>query len=178
MRLEQAISNELQKFGEAKLLFVCTHNSRRSQFAQAWAHVLADQWNLPIQSASAGTEVTACNERTVAALERSGFKSRVEKEGSNPHYEMQYGEGTTFELYSKIYTDAFQPEERIIAVMTCAHAEANCPMIPGAVHRIPMPYEDPKAKDDTPEETSAYDATCAQIRNDLHAVFSRINITK
>ena len=80
-----AFIQEKREKKEAILLnYVCTHNSRRSQFSQLWSQVAADYYGINVQSFSGGVEVTACNERTIASLERFGFQ--VRKEGSeNPH---------------------------------------------------------------------------------------------
>jgi arsenate reductase (thioredoxin) len=45
-----------------RLHFICTHNSRRSQFSQIWAQTAADYFQIPAQCYSGGVEVTACNE--------------------------------------------------------------------------------------------------------------------
>ena len=58
---------------EANLNFICTHNSRRSQLAQVWAKTISDYYGFNINSFSGGTEVTNCNPRTIASLERMGF---------------------------------------------------------------------------------------------------------
>ena len=55
------------------LNFICTHNSRRSQFSQLWAQVAAYYYGLPANCFSGGLEETAFNERAVAAIRRAGF---------------------------------------------------------------------------------------------------------
>ena len=56
-----------------RLNFICTHNSRRSQFSQIWAQTAADYFGVPVVCLSGGVEVTAFNERAVASTVRSGF---------------------------------------------------------------------------------------------------------
>ena len=58
--------------------------------------------------------------------------------------------------------------------MTCAHADDNCPYIPGADKRIPIRYNDPKAFDDTPLEALKYDERSKEIANELFYTFSQI----
>lgn len=160
---------EENKSGEkAKLNFICTHNSRRSQFAQAWFSLIQDYLKLDIADAySGGTEVTACNERTVAALERAGCT--IKKNGSNnPVFTVSSDDvGKEIELWSKVFDDKENPEGRFAAIMTCDHADQNCPFIPGAAIRIPLTYTDPKYADDTENEKSAYDTTCRIIATDI-----------
>ena len=58
----------------ARLTFICTHNSRRSQLCQIWAATAATYYGVPhVEAYSGGTEVTAFNGRAVAALRRAGF---------------------------------------------------------------------------------------------------------
>ena len=76
-----------------RVLFVCTHNSRRSQFAHVWAEVFAHHYGLDwVRCYSGGTEVTACDERTVAALRRAGFQVSASGAAPNPIYQCKYSD--------------------------------------------------------------------------------------
>ncbi|MGD1981488.1 MAG: protein-tyrosine-phosphatase [Flavobacteriales bacterium] len=168
-----AITESIAQFGEARLNFICTHNSRRSQFSQVWGHMLAHQYGLPVTSFSGGVEVTACNERTIASLERLGMQVDAEGEG-NPRYSVVYEGSPVAVLFSKVFDDAANPSERAIALMTCDHADENCPFIPSAWKRLPLRYEDPKRYDDTERESSAYDETRDLIREELDQIFAMV----
>lgn len=160
---------------KASLNFICTHNSRRSQFAQVWALVAAKYFDFEIFSFSGGVEVTACNPRTVAAMRRAGLEIVVQDENANPHYHLQLSGGeSSLELFSKLYDDAVNPKTEFAAVMTCSHADENCPFIPGALARIALNYEDPKAFDDSPKEAEAYDLRCRQIATEMFYVFKNL----
>jgi arsenate reductase len=63
-----------RKGEEIRLNFICTHNSRRSQLSQVWAQTAAAYYGIDATCYSGGVEVTAFNERAVAALQRDGFK--------------------------------------------------------------------------------------------------------
>ena len=167
-RLGNYIREELDHNGHARLNFICTHNSRRSHLAQVWMATLAAHFGYDgIETYSGGTAVTACNPRTVAALERAGF--RVENPGGdNPHYRIHFAaDAAPVVSWSKLYDDPANPTEDFAAVMTCSEADANCPFIPGAALRIPLTYEDPKVADDTPEEAARYDERTRQIGREL-----------
>ena len=154
-----------------QLNFICTHNSRRSQLSQVWANVVADFYGYNVNCYSGGTEITACNERTIASFERMGF-TLLNPGGENPHYELSYHENKTpIVLFSKIYNDFPNPKNNFAAVMTCSHADKNCPFIPGSDKRIALPYEDPKAADDTPKEAETYDERSLQIAAEMKYVF-------
>jgi arsenate reductase len=170
------IKDKRKKEQPIRLNFICTHNSRRSQFSQVWAQTAADYFQIPAQCYSGGVEVTACNERTVASLERMGFI--VSKRGhSNPiYFAMHTQDSRPIILFSKLFDDVINPHGIFASVMTCSHADENCPFIPGAEARIPVRYEDPKAFDDTPEEAAQYDARSRQIAGEMFYVFSRVSI--
>ena len=163
--------------GEAAYLnFICTHNSRRSQFSQIWAQTAADYFGVPARCFSGGVEVTAFNERAVASIQRIGF--RVSKKGDeNPTYFIFHSnDSEPIVTFSKLFDDPIDRADRFAAVMTCAHADENCPFIPGAESRIPLRYEDPKAFDDTLEETAKYDERSMEIAAEMFYVFSKITI--
>lgn len=156
------------------LNFICTHNSRRSQFSQIWARVASDYYQIPIQSFSGGVEVTAFNERAVASLIRFGFK--IESDGNeNPTYLVTWNyESTPLAMFSKIYDDPSSPSADFAAIMTCSHADENCPIVRGCEQRIPIRYEDPKRFDDTPLEAAFYDYRSFEIATELFYVFSEV----
>lgn len=160
------------------LTFICTHNSRRSHLGQVWAQVAAAYFDVEnVQCFSGGTEVTACNPRTIAALERTGLKISKTTDSANPFYEIRYDDAAApIAAFSKVYDQAPNPNRGFAAIMTCDHAEANCPFIPGAEQRLPIMYIDPKAADDTPEETATYDARCRQIATEMKWVFENVKL--
>ena len=168
------VVEELNDGRRAKLHFICTHNSRRSQFAQAWCALVQGWMNLDAADCySVGTEVTACNERTIAALERAGCSIDINRENiGNPVYTVSARDtDMNLRLWSKQYNDDSTPDKNFAAVMTCDHADANCPYIPGALHRFPLTYTDPKYADDTEMEEAAYDNTCNMIAADMIRLF-------
>ncbi len=168
------VQQKLDKEESISLNFICTHNSRRSQFSQIWAKTAADLYSIPINSFSGGVEVTAFNERAVESIKRTGFK--VSKNGNeNPKYYIFHsGDGEPIVTFSKLYDDAANVPKGFAAVMTCSHADENCPFIPGAEARIPVRYDDPKAFDGTPEEAGRYDERSLQIASEMIHVFSKI----
>jgi len=168
------IRERMVKKEEIGLNFICTHNSRRSQFAQLWAHAAAHFHDIPAKCFSGGVEVTAFNERAVRTIVEQGFL--VEKEGeTNPIYHVKLDESSpTLSMFSKLYDDATNPTAGFAAVMTCSHADENCPFIPGASRRIPVRYNDPKAFDDTPVEQEKYAERSLEIGAEMWYVFSHL----
>lgn len=168
-----------QEGEKANVSFICTHNSRRSQFAQVWFKIVQIHAGLDIaDSYSGGTEVTACNERTIASLRRTGLKIKASNsESENPVYEVcfQNSNEPVLKLWSKLYDDDLNPSKDFAAVMTCDHADQNCPFIPGASIRVPLTYTDPKYADNTNGEDRAYDQTCKIIATDMLRLFNKVN---
>ena len=159
---------------EIRLNFICTHNSRRSQFSQVWAQTAAAYFGIDAACYSGGVEVTAFNERAVAALKRDGFKV-LQKGEENPVYFVFPGEDTEpIITFSKVYDDALNANKEFAAVMTCDHADDNCPFIPGAEKRFPLRFEDPKAFDDSPLEEKKYSERSRQIAAELFYLFEKV----
>jgi hypothetical protein len=160
----------------ARLTFICTHNSRRSQMCQMWAATAAAYYDIPqIETYSGGTEVTAFNPRAVAALRRAGFFIDEPKTTQNPRYRVRFQvAGPESECFSKVYRDASNPKTNFCAVMTCSVADKQCPIVQGASKRISLPFEDPKAFDGMPQEVSKYDERCQQIAREMLFLFSEV----
>ena len=168
--LQDYLSLEVKQKTGVNLNFICTHNSRRSQLCQVWAKVIGDFYGHNINTFS-GIEITACNERTIDSLVRMGFD--VNKSGGeNPHYKLKYHPNKPpITLFSKIYDNLPNPKTHFAAVITCTHADENCPFIPGAEKRISLPYGDPKAYDNTADEAKMYDERSIQIATEMKYVF-------
>jgi arsenate reductase len=164
-----------EKQESIQLNFICTHNSRRSQFSQVWAQTAAYCYDISVSCFSGGVEVTACNERVIKCLKNQGFQ--ISGEGNNnPVYRVAYTENAApAQLFSKTFDDDTNPKEGFAAVMTCSDADVNCPFVPGTEKRISITYEDPKAFDDTPQETEKYTERSLQIATELFYVFSQVN---
>lgn len=157
------------------LLFVCTHNSRRSQLCEVWANVACSRYAVSlVQCFSCGTEVTECNPRTVESLRRTGFVVESDGAGENPKYTCQPPEGPAVVLYSKAFGDATLPTKDVAAMMCCDDADANCPVIPGAKFRVALHYQDPKSSDGTALEPETYDERSRQIGAEMFYLMRQV----
>ncbi len=174
--LSDFISGKIASGQPPRLIFICTHNSRRSHMAQLWAQVAAVVFSVPgVETFSGGTEATAFNPRAVGALRRAGFLIDFFTDGKNPIYEVSYkAEMEPMHAFSKVFGQAPNPEEDFAAVMTCSSADAACPIVEGATERIVIPYDDPKAYDGTENEAEKYDERCSQIAAEMLWVFSEV----
>ncbi len=160
----------------ARLVFICTHNSRRSHLAQIWARVAAASYGVQqVETYSGGTEATALNPRAVAALQRAGLHITASPEpADNPRYMVVYSMDLQPLLcYSKVFSEAPNPTSGFCAVMTCSEADAACPLVPGSELRVAISYIDPKLADGSPEESAVYDERCRQICREMMYLLSQ-----
>lgn len=160
------------------LNFICTHNSRRSHLAQLWAQAAAHYYQVPnVICFSGGTEATAFNPRAVKAMQEAGFSITMTKDGENPNYEVRFAEGVAPVIaFSKKYDDPFNHNKDFAAVMTCSHADENCPVVIGASARIALTYDDPKNFDGTPLEEIKYAERVQEIGRELLFAFSQVKV--
>ena len=130
---------------KAKLLFLCTGNSCRSQMAEGWARALkGDQ----IEVFSAGIETHGLNPRAVqvmaeAGVDISGYKSKTVAD--LPTMELDF------------------------VVTVCDHAHESCPLFPGKTKVVHVGFDDPPrlAKEAKTEEEAL--AHYRRVRDEIKA---------
>lgn len=169
------IKSKLAGHETVNLVYVCTHNSRRSHLGQVWAATAAAFYGIGnIKTFSGGTEATAFHPNAIKALETAGFEIQIKKESTNPVYIVYYAEDKYTACFSKIYNDVQNPSKNFAAIMTCSDAEENCPFIPGCDLRIGTTYNDPKAFDNTILQDEKYIERSNQIAMECLYVFSKL----
>lgn len=174
MPLISYLKKQVTNQKNSQLNFICTHNSRRSQFSQFWAKVMADHYGISCATFSGGVEVTACNERVIKTLKNQGFSVENNEDQENPRYLIGIKDHAYGVFFSKKYDHPENPNEDFAAIMTCGHADENCPFIPGADERIPIRYKDPKIFDDTVNETQGYLDKSIEIASEMNFIFSQV----
>ena len=162
------------KEASINIIFICTHNSRRSHMAHLWASLGAEVYGAKkVSCFSGGTEVTAFNPLAVKAIKNAGFRVSTKIPGANPFYLIRYPGCTEgVKVFSKKYTDPPNPTRGFHAVMTCSDADAACPIVTGAASRHAITYEDPKVFDGTPRAAKGYGERCRQISREMLYLFS------
>jgi len=157
--------------GGRLIIVVCMGNSRRSLLGALMGQAAATYYGLPqVRFFSGGTAPSAFNARTIRALRAIGFEiepigeeaPRGEPNLPNPKYRIRWGaagSGVESIEFSKLYSDPSNPQSGFAALMVCDEANAGCPVVSGAALRLPMPFPDPKAADDTPDEIPRDPAT-------------------
>ncbi len=72
---------------QINLIFICTHNSRRSHLAQIWAQVAAFSYgHSNVHCYSGGTEVTALFSTISETLKIQGLEVNIIDQTDNPKY--------------------------------------------------------------------------------------------
>jgi arsenate reductase (thioredoxin) len=152
------IEKKLAAGKKALLVFICTHNSRRSHMAQLWAQAAAAYYEIPdVLAYSGGTEVTAFNNRAVKTMEEMVFRIKPTTGDENPFYEIRFSEDhPSIKGFSNKYDAMENPKRDFGAIMTCSHADENCPFVPGAEMRMTISFDDPKDFDGTSKEAAMY----------------------
>jgi arsenate reductase (thioredoxin) len=174
-QIAEFVQTKKDQHESSRLMYVCTHNSRRSHFGQVWSKVAATYYGISdVETYSGGTEATAFNPNAIKALVQSGFKIIKENETANPTYRVYFSDLVNVNCFSKVYDDARNPSKEFAAIMTCSDAEENCPFIPGVELRVATTYDDPKAFDGTELQEVKYLERSKQIALECLYVFSLI----
>jgi protein-tyrosine phosphatase/arsenate reductase len=175
-KITQYIRNKQKENKPINLVYICTHNSRRSHFGQIWAHVAASYYHIKnVNTFSGGTETTAFNINAINALKRVGFNlTPIDGENNATYYVFHDENESPSICFSKTYDDPQNPQKEFAAIMTCSDAEENCPFIPGVELRIGTTYDDPKVFDATPFQDAKYDERCRQIALETFYAFSKL----
>lgn len=178
LNLSKFIQGKLVSGQIVNLNFICTHNSRRSHFAQIWAQATAYYCNLDnVFCYSGGTEATALFPATAKALVESGFEIDYLSQGNNPIYMIKFADLLPPVIgFSKTYDHRFNPQSGFAAVMTCSHADDNCPVVTGAEMRFSLPFEDPKIYDGTALQSEKYLERSLQIATDMLFIFKNVKV--
>ena len=156
-----------------KLNFICTHNSRRSQFCQFWATFFSKYYNTRCEAFSGGTVETKVNKNVINNIRNYGFDI-IFKESNNPIYSIKFKNQNLGNYFSKLYHNFENPKNGFAAIMTCSDAENNCPLIEGSEVKFSLQYEDPKQYDSTKIEKNEYKKTSEKIASEMNYLFKNL----
>jgi arsenate reductase (thioredoxin) len=124
-----------------RVLFICTHNSARSQMAEGLLRYLGGD---RFEVFSAGTEATVVRPLAIKAMAEAGID--ISKQQSK-----------TLDRY---LNEAFDD-----VITVCDTAAETCPIFPGAAHRRHWSFEDPsKARGSEDEQLGVYRHVRDEIR--------------
>jgi arsenate reductase (thioredoxin) len=110
-----------------RVLFVCTHNSARSQMAEGWLRAMAGDH---FEVASAGTEATRVHPLAIRVMDEVG----IDLTG-----------------HTSKTIDTFLGERWDYVFTVCDSANERCPVFPAATTRIHWSFDDPSRATGTDE---------------------------
>ena len=111
-----------------RVLFLCTHNSARSQMAEGLLRKMGgDQFEV----FSAGTEETRVHPLALEAMREIGVDITAQRSKT---------------------LDEFEGQHFDYVITVCDRANESCPIFPNDTERIHWSFEDPSAATGTPEQ--------------------------
>lgn len=129
-----------------RILFLCTHNSARSQMAEGLLRVLGKG---AFESFSAGTEATRVRPEAIAVMQELGIDLSTQ----------------TSKTLERYLTEQF---DEVITV--CDQANDACPVFPGSAHRRHWSIDDPSSVQGSEEERrAAFRAARDEVRRRIEA---------
>jgi arsenate reductase (thioredoxin) len=133
-------STQATRANKPRILFLCTHNSARSQMAEGLLrHLAGDRFD----ACSAGSEATHVRPLAIRAMGELGI-------------DISRQESKTL--------DRYLPEPFDYVITVCDQANAGCPIFPGGKKRLHWSLPDPSQAQGTEDEQLA---VYRQVRDDL-----------
>jgi len=134
-----------------RVLFLCTHNSARSQLAEGLLRHLGGD---SVEAASAGTEPSRVHPLAIRALEARGIDPRGQ---------------------SSKGMDGLLGQQFDYVVTVCDRASESCPFFPGAPERLHWSLPDPSAVEGSEEERyRAFDETAEALTVRIRDLLARL----
>jgi len=136
--------------GRSRVLFLCTHNSARSQMAEGLLrHMAGDRF----EASSAGTEKTRVRPEAIEAMREVGVDIS----------------GQESETLGRYLEEAFD-----YVITVCDEANEACPVFPGAKNRLHWSFPDPsRTKSSQEERLAAFRSVRDRIEYRLQAGLSK-----
>jgi len=114
-----------------RVLFICIHNSARSQMAETFLNDLGGD---KYEAESAGLEPGTLNPLVVQVMSEEGYD--ISGNSTN----------SVFDFYQE------QRSYDIVVAVCSKEAEERCPIFPGAGQRLHWPFDDPSSMDGSEQE--------------------------
>ncbi len=131
-----------------RLLFVCTHNSARSQMAEGF---LRARYGDAFEVASAGTVPSSVHPLAIEVMSEIGID--ISKQTSK-------------------HVEEFLDQAFALVVTVCDHAKEACPFFPGAREYLHVSFPDPSAADDPADQLDTFRRVRDMIGQWIDAYFA------
>lgn len=132
-----------------KVLFLCIHNSARSQLAEGFAHAMAPP---DTQIWSAGTESTRVHPVAIRVMGEAGID--ITKQASKTLEDVPWKDVDT-------------------VVTLCGEADEACPTLASTVRRVHWPLPDPSEAPEGEEQERAFREAREEIRWRVSSLWPR-----
>lgn len=133
------------------MLFLCTHNSARSQMGEAIANHVGHGW---LKAYSAGTAPSVVNPHAIRAMESMGIAMG---DARSQH------------------VDEFVDQQFDYVITVCDSARESCPYFPATTEMIHWSFADPSAATGSDVEVQAvFDETAAELERRIRQLLLRI----
>lgn len=140
----------IRNYPPYRVLFVCTHNSARSQMAEALLrHLSGGQ----ITVTSAGSHPTRIHPEAIRVMQMEGI-----------------------DIYSQQsrYLSALEGQAFDAVITVCDHAREICPTFPGSGKRLHWGFADPAALTSPVERATAFEQTAQRLRGRIQHFLSTL----
>jgi arsenate reductase (thioredoxin) len=139
---------------KGSVLFICTHNSARSQMAEGLLrHIAGERFEVE----SAGTEQTHVRPLAIEAMKELGIDIS----------------GQTSKTISSLGDRKFD-----YAITVCDSANDACPIFPGGTRRLHWSFDDPSAATGSDEDRLAvFRRVRDEIRGQIEKFLAEVNAT-
>jgi arsenate reductase (thioredoxin) len=139
---------------KGSVLFICTHNSARSQMAEGLLrHIAGERFEVE----SAGTEQTHVRPLAIEAMKELGIDISVQ----------------TSKTISSLGERKFD-----YAITVCDSANEACPIFPGGTRRLHWSFDDPSAATGSDEDRLAvFRRVRDEIRGQIEKFLAEVNAT-
>lgn len=144
---------ELSQLQPQRVLFVCTHNSARSQMAEGWLRHLSQGY---VEVISAGSHPTTVHPDAVRAMEKFGID--ISHQQARPLSDV---EGQSFDY----------------VITVCDKAREVCPTFPGSGTSMHWSFPDPVVIQNERERMDVFERTAQQLRSRIEYFLSTLPTT-
>ena len=142
----------MENMKRVRVLFLCTHNSARSQMAEAILRYLGQDG---VEADSAGTEVTRVHPLVIETMAAKGIDISGQR---SKHMNEFLG----------------QPFDYVVTV--CDNAQESCPIFPGDPERIHWSIPDPSAVEgDDETRLKAFGVAADELMTRIRYLLQRID---
>jgi len=152
MPVNRPIVDERDNVEKKTILFICVHNSARSQMAEGLVNAL---YGDRFEAVSGGTTATRVHPAAIKAMAEIGIDISEHRSKS---------------------IDVFEGRRFDDVVMVCDDNQADCPFFPGGKEQIHHAFDDPAACTGTDEDVLAcFRRSRDEIRAWIEETFAREN---